>query len=149
GTCIAPTIFAYEPGGLTYRHVVSQVDDFHPGTRTYNSLSIGLQSQTRHLVAGDIDGDGKQDLVYRTYVDPTATGSNAFDKIAATESVYRLGGTDGFGDSHGAATTIAHEDPASSSDAQFLRDNNVILPPILADITGDGRADLITTYQQY
>ena len=106
GTCMAPTIFDWSRGEYSFQHVDSQVDDFHPATQSFNSLSIIDEGRTRHLVAGDINGDGRQDLLYRTFLDPSTTGQNTLTNLRATKSVFRLGTENGFSDRQDAAPPI-------------------------------------------
>jgi RHS repeat-associated protein len=136
GKCMAPTLFGWEPGSFTFRPVVSDVNDFHPATRNFNSEALRREGATRFLVAGDVDGDGRQDLLYRTFVDPNRTDAAA---VLATASVVRFGGPNGFGAAHAGVPTL------TSPDCCFV-DSNAWLAPILIDFTGDGRADVISSY---
>lgn len=134
GTCMAPTIFDWSPGAYTFEPLVSQVDDFHPGTANYSSSTLKLEGQTRHLVAGDFDGDGRQDLLYRTFVAPGSVDPTA------TQSVLRFGGPSGFSGPHpGIPTIFQFEDNG-------FRDDNILVSPMVVDINGDGLSDVISTY---
>jgi len=147
GTCMAPTTFEWEISDYSFRHVVSQVNDFHPATRSFNGLALADESNTRYLVAGDVNGDGRQDLVYRTFVNPD--GVNTVENLGATRLVYRFGGANDFDAL--AFPTVSPNVHGESIDGNSptLADNNVLMPPILVDITGDGRSDLISTFRQW
>jgi hypothetical protein len=77
-----------------------------------------------HLLAADATGDGIDELfVSERITDPA-------DPLGATLRLYRLGAT-------GSAPTLVAESTDVGADARAL----------LADLTGDGIADLVTTYR--
>ena len=68
GVCMQPTQFDWEPGSYDFRKVISDVDDSHRPDLVYDPPQYIRAMRSRFLVAADVNGDGRDDLVYRTFL---------------------------------------------------------------------------------
>ena len=133
GFCMQPTQFTWEKGSYHFRHVLSNVDDAIRPDLAYDTDTFIRSTRSRFLVAADVNGDGRDDLIYRTFIqDITITGIRQQSRIKV-----RLGGPDGFGDPIDTGIPAVLTDMGNDQMA-----GNFYHKPVPFDINGDGRADL-------
>jgi RHS repeat-associated protein len=163
GVCMAPTFFDWDLGAIGFDHKTSSIDDFHPGTQDYvgaftngnhDNVSWTVEGLSRQLLAADFDGDGRDDLMYRTPVPTSTTIYNQADNLSNTILYYRLStGTD-FGSQHPATTPLwLSADPGGTDilgepDPEIIHANNLYTFPMAANFNGRGYPDLIIPYLQ-
>lgn len=88
------------------------------------------------LVATDLDGDGDLDLAFSA-----STVSGQFLDGTAFGWIENRGGTDGF-------ASPAWLQPSGFNDTDHSGDSNLPHGPVIADLTGDGRADFAFAARQ-
>jgi hypothetical protein len=101
------------------------------GTFQAPTLLAAAGSSLQGIAGGDVDGDGKTDLVLSQ--GSTTIASNTTGKISV-----------GFGDGHGAfaATTTIDLSAPSSVGCGGVYSGEALNPPVIADVTGDGKMDI-------
>jgi RHS repeat-associated protein len=140
GICMQPTLFSWEPGSYDFRHVPTEVNDFHRADFAYDNPSVRSQiARSRVLVAGDFNSDGYDDILYRTTFLPVSTPELTPPLLRNTRLKVRFGQASGFG----AAVDTAIATVLETADENFEPfKGNIFSKPTTFDINGDGRLDL-------
>ena len=126
GVCMAPTVFTWEAGSYGFRHADTNVNDFFCASCDYGNAEQ-RQVGSRFMLSADVNGDGFDDLVYRSALEPFDESS-----IASTTVRYRLGTPFGFGQVNETGLPLLSADHIN----RFIYDK-----PEAIDIDGDGRTD--------
>ena len=92
GRCQQPTRFTWEPGSFELDVRDSGVNDAINQTFDYGDLHLvqGMENVSRSIQAFDMDGDGRDDLVYRTFIFPTTSMAVANQPGNDASWSYRL-----------------------------------------------------------
>jgi RHS repeat-associated protein len=162
GVCKRPTQISWELGSLQYSLLASQAGDvpFRSQTYTGNTYYLSDAPLTNYstfyerLIAADVNGDGRDDLVYRGYISPHHNGY--FDCLGwrSRYSIFAPGDTSGtpiFGTSNEIVELGSDPDTScranlvSASEYQKAKggtawDGDIIL----SDLNGDGYADIVS-----
>jgi RHS repeat-associated protein len=123
--CKAPTTFAWQAGAFSFTESSVSIPEIHP---YIGNLNPPLGRKYYFLTVGDVDGDGKDDLIYRGQSGP---------KVAL---FYRLSMGNGFGD----AVEIVGSAIDPHNDLPDVENPPLMVKSVLTtDLNRDGRVDLI------
>jgi RHS repeat-associated protein len=153
GVCLAPTVFDWSQGAYQFQKSDSGITDFHPSTQNWGDVAgFAMEAFSRWFVVGDFDGDGKDDLMYRESLPSSTNGNNEMDNLLNAGIRMAFGGVNGFESKMYAGilnnSTIVKSGDPFNNNQYFGYPSNQVNPPIAADLTGDGKLDLIMTTQQ-
>ena len=163
--CKRPTAMTWEPGSLGFTTLTSSPTDpafatfSYTGNNYYGNPPEAAQTNYarfyQRLIATDLDGDGRDDIVYRGYVTPPHH-TNSFDCVGwiARTSIFAPGDTTGtpiFGTP--SALTFLGSDPdtscranvISATEYQKAKGGNAWPGDLLfSDLNGDGYVDVLS-----
>jgi len=133
GVCMAPTIFGWSLGSYAVRHVPTDISDFFCPTSIcpqIDDCSHDAQVFSRTMISADVNGDGREDLLYRPNIQ---NGYCTQSPRPSTAFRVRLGGPGGLG-------------PAIETGLPDITNeefNHKAYPPVaVLDIDGDGKTDI-------
>lgn len=95
-----------------------------PGNISFSKISYPLNFSSDHVVCGDADADGFQDLII------TKGGSSNRNTVFVVRNISVAGGTISF---------------ASTAYSLFMDVGHVAIRSVVRDLTGDGRPEIIVT----
>ena len=149
GVCVQPTTFSWDTGSYDFGGSDTQVDDFHDGNVTYDNITRGAEyaeAATRTLVVGDFNADGRDDLLYRTMVDPKTIGDNQVASIDPTALKGFITWTTGQVAHLATQFPNIHFPVQKINPSDIYGANNITPTPVVGDWNGDGFSDVILPY---
>src|SRR4029079_17070740 len=133
GVCMAPTIFGWSLGSYAVRHVPTDISDFFCPTSIcpqIDDCSHDAQVFSRTMISADVNGDGREDLLYRPNIQ---NGYCTQSPRPSTAFRVRLGSPGGLG-------PAIETGPPDITNEEF---NHKAYPPVaVLDIDGDGKTDI-------
>ena len=130
--CMAPIQFGWEAGSLNFNVTDSGIGDAYNASFNFGAVQ-SMETQSRMLEGFDVDGDGRDDLIYRLVIPQTT--SKSFAEIDVNDAAWRVRVSNG--------STFGPEiDPGISVTTTQQREAAFYPTAMPIDLNGDGRVDI-------
>ena len=130
--CMAPIQFGWEAGSLNFNVTDSGIGDAYNASFNFGAVQ-SMETQSRMLEGLDVDGDGRDDLIYRLVIPQTT--SKSFAEIDVNDAAWRVRVSNG-------STFGPEVDPGISFTTTQQREAAFYPTAMPIDLNGDGRVDI-------